>query len=61
MISTVATATTPSSTPREPTSCGAATANDTIVTAEGVGGDTADGGLGTNSCRIDAGDTHTAC
>ena len=35
--------------------------NDTIVTADGAGGDTADGGLGTDTCRTDPNDTRTSC
>lgn len=35
--------------------------NDQINVHDGTGGDTANGGFGTNTCTVDAGDTTTSC
>ncbi|SES47891.1 DUF11 domain-containing protein [Actinokineospora terrae] len=35
--------------------------NDTIDVLDGVGGDTANGGLGSDTCAVDGGDTATGC
>ena len=57
---TAATATTRSSTRRAPTASTGARAT-TPLTADGTGGDTANGGLGTDTCTTDANDTRTSC
>lgn len=35
--------------------------NDNINVQDGVGGDTANGGLGTDTCTTDPGDTTNSC
>ena len=37
------------------------TGNDNIDVQDGVSGDTANGGLGSDTCTVDAGDTTSSC